>query len=917
MPLSLPAPPRMFLPIFLLVWTMLLSTLASPWCMPSIALAQSGQDPFYYPDDPFGATVDPFGGVIEPSIESRDYFIRKYASRLTPEMKIRVPVQEPLNTIPPKPSKSRLKISDAKAVAQLKQPISFDFIEAPFGDIAWHLEETIDVKVQVEYERLEEIGVGSDSPVTLRVQKMPAKSALNHILWKLDLGYMLRDGAIVITTKEALDDALIERKYPVADLALDDLFFPGGDKNDTLIENIQATIHPSSWEEVGGIGWIDAGDDSLTIHQSYPIQQQIEHYLTALRKARDLANTHPNSAPPVTSILAADNSAELIRAALDKKVSLSYIEQPLDDVAAELSKATGINVLLDTQALDIVGLSADTPNTINVEDISAAAGLSLILDQLDLSWTIRDDALIITESDAVEDHLQVRVYPVLDLVRDPAADGLELDEQFNDYDGLIDLLTAQVCPTSWDVVGGPASIGQGAFGCLTIAQTQNAFEEMDTFLTAYRKVLSEYRQQPERVFTAPVAIDHPRHEVLRERLRENASDLELKETPLADVADAITAINRIPIQLDHRALEDVGVDGSTSTSATLRDKPLGEALREWLKPYELTWVIRDEVVQITTLEEAEDVIVVKLYPVRDLLEREDDLDINAQAARGDVLYDIITEKLEPDTWEEQGGWGAVSTPLHPMLVVVQREDIHERLEKLLAELRTDEELFAGVAHRDPSQQLTNAKGEVLYDRNYELPLSSTEEAERVAEILRDLAETRDRNSQDGYSIRASMTGSTIVVRHTASMHRQIQRVLSELRLVQPHAGAEGLGGGFGGGGLGGGGLGGGPGNWGPAISPLAAMSLSAAHHDNTCGKTVMLQVIQLNVESVEKPVELIDEVQSAVEPDSWRENRVTAMHHFRGQLIVRHTALAQRKIISVLKKKDAIQKPQPVFGGVF
>ena len=52
---------------------------------------------------------------------------------------------------------------------------------------------------------------------------------------------------------------------------------------------------------------------------------------------------------------------------------------------------------------------------------------------------------------------------------------------------------------------------------------------------------------------------------------------------------------------------------------TLRSITLRSALRLILKDLELTYVVRDEVLQITTPEDAESQLITKVYPVGDLV----------------------------------------------------------------------------------------------------------------------------------------------------------------------------------------------------------------------------------------------------------------------------------------------------------
>ena len=75
----------------------------------------------------------------------------------------------------------------------------------------------------------------------------------------------------------------------------------------------------------------------------------------------------------------------------------------------------------------------------------------------------------------------------------------------------------------------------------------------------------------------------------------------------------------IPIELDVKKLEEAGVNIDTPVTKNLSGITLRSALRLLLNDLELTYVVRDEVLLITTPEEAESQLITKVYPVGDLV----------------------------------------------------------------------------------------------------------------------------------------------------------------------------------------------------------------------------------------------------------------------------------------------------------
>ena len=180
------------------------------------------------------------------------------------------------------------------------------------------------------------------------------------------------------------------------------------------------------------------------------------------------------------------SAEEAIRRALDKPISLEFVETPLGDVVDYLKDCLQIRIALHQKALSDVGVATDTPITRNLLNISARSALNLILDDLDLTWVISNEVLLITTLDEAGSMLENVVYGVHDLVAARDEKGVPV----NDFDQLIDVITSTVAPTTWDQVGGAGSIapfeGNG-ITALSISQTQRVHEQIAELLADLRK----------------------------------------------------------------------------------------------------------------------------------------------------------------------------------------------------------------------------------------------------------------------------------------------------------------------------------------------------------------------------------------------------------------------------------------------
>jgi hypothetical protein len=119
-------------------------------------------------------------------------------------------------------------------------------------------------------------------------------------------------------------------------------------------------------------------------------------------KAVDLTQNNPSEAK--------------IIAALDDKTELEFVDQPLSDVVEYLRERHEIEIQLDNKALADAGLGSDTPVTRNIKGITLRSALRLMLGEMDLTYVIRNEVLMITSKTEAENMLSTKVYPVGDLV---------------------------------------------------------------------------------------------------------------------------------------------------------------------------------------------------------------------------------------------------------------------------------------------------------------------------------------------------------------------------------------------------------------------------------------------------------------------------------------------------------------------
>ena len=120
----------------------------------------------------------------------------------------------------------------------------------------------------------------------------------------------------------------------------------------------------------------------------------------------------------------------------------------------------------------------------------------------------------------------------------------------------------------------------------------------------------------------------------------------------------------------------------------VKDISIRSALNLVLSQRNLNYLIRDEVLLITTQDKANSCLTLSIYDVRDLVS-----DANHAPDQNAVtqLTTVITTTLASPTWNTVGGQGTIQPFTNNgicVLVISQTQEVHEQIEQLLTDLRT-------------------------------------------------------------------------------------------------------------------------------------------------------------------------------------------------------------------------------------
>jgi hypothetical protein len=98
--------------------------------------------------------------------------------------------------------------------------------------------------------------------------------------------------------------------------------------------------------------------------------------------------------------------------ALETATEFDFVDIPLGDVAAFLSDAHQVSVMIDAPALEDAGVRSDAAVTLAVKGVQLRSGLRLMLDKLGLTYAIHNEVLMITTPAAARNMASTKVYDV-------------------------------------------------------------------------------------------------------------------------------------------------------------------------------------------------------------------------------------------------------------------------------------------------------------------------------------------------------------------------------------------------------------------------------------------------------------------------------------------------------------------------
>jgi hypothetical protein len=215
----------------------------------------------------------------------------------------------------------------------------------------------------------------------------------------------------------------------------------------------------------------------------------------------------PSSQAPPSGVQAAIRELDantVTENKLAKLITAEYFETPLRECLDAISERLQVQFYIKTRALEDEAISPDTPVTISLHDVPAEMVLDLVLESLDLAYSLRHGVIIISTPSEQEKNLEPVVYDVSDLVGKPddfaRTPSLEVDvpptRSFEDRTTgttspqtfeLVNLITKVVQADTWEKVGGPGTLGVYR-NALVVTHTPDVHAKIRKFLDDLRRI---------------------------------------------------------------------------------------------------------------------------------------------------------------------------------------------------------------------------------------------------------------------------------------------------------------------------------------------------------------------------------------------------------------------------------------------
>jgi hypothetical protein len=503
--------------------------------------------------------------------------------------------------------------------------------------------------------------------------------------------------------------------------------------------------------------------------------------------------------------LAAEQEQRVLHS-LSQRIKVEAEDAPLIEVVQFISQSIDREILIETPALADAGISTDQNTTFKLGEMTVWQTLHFLLEPIQLSWCARDGVLEITTKEKADEQIITRVHDVRKLCEllepisktvlwqrhhqqrsdaglgggsgggglfsvpiqslGPAVIGMgtssdlfyepRSSEPVSLDPMSIESLLANVIKSltlwKWQETDGEGGSVLPGKGCLIVRQSYQGQFHIAGILEGLERVLGAKGQSKS---TALRRIGYPYEEdaaILASLAK--LKNLEIDDQSLEAALQQIGAEAGCRLLIDFPSLAEEGISSDQSLNCHLHKLPLGICLKKLLEPLQLTHVVDEGVLVITTAAKAEEMLSIRIYDVGNCQK------ITKSLSPPGFMHTLV--ELTSGKWEQADGEGGEAELISSKhLLVLQTQRVHSELELLVEELSVD---TSG----------SPAKPEI------ELRVYTVPDIETAADFVKILPRILGKAWIENGSI--DQAGKSLLISQTGDVHVKIERIIEALTI---------------------------------------------------------------------------------------------------------------------------------------
>lgn len=189
---------------------------------------------------------------------------------------------------------ANVSAKEKQIIGSLNKTVSVDYDKVGFMDVIEDLSTRLGQPILLDKGALADLQITSDTPVSFKARSISGRTVLRRVLGDVGLAYIIKDDAIQVVTEKQARETMVTRTYYLGNLLAGGPFseagirfvpglsqFEGMQNVLSIVQMIQGSVDPQSWQANGGKGTITfyAPTMSLIIRNTAEVHGMMGGYL--------------------------------------------------------------------------------------------------------------------------------------------------------------------------------------------------------------------------------------------------------------------------------------------------------------------------------------------------------------------------------------------------------------------------------------------------------------------------------------------------------------------------------------------------------------------------------------------------------------------------------------------------------------